>query len=124
MEWNEVGRAHSAGGPSQQGLLPKVLCTAYARGVLTRMTKYQRTKDPGLCALGAYIAGDTLRHQPMGVGHVTALQLCGPMGLHVLQWGHPMLAQGKEGKLLYPDHHLIWCIKRGFRPAHFPPLLS
>ena len=39
-----------------------------------------KTKDPRLCALGAYIAGDTLCHQPMGVGHVTVLQLHGPMG--------------------------------------------
>ena len=49
-------------------------------------------RDPGLCALVAYIAGDTLRHQPMGMGHMTMLQLCGPMGFRVLQWCHPMLA--------------------------------
>ena len=55
-----------------------------------------KTKDPGLCALEAYIAGDTLRHQPMGAGHVTVLQLCGPMGLRVLQWCHPMLACAKR----------------------------
>ena len=58
--------------------------------------KWPNTKDPGLCALEAYIAGDTLRHQPMGVGHATVLQLHGPMGLHVLQWGHPMLACAKR----------------------------
>ena len=40
----------------------------------------------------AYIVGDTSRHQPMGVGHVTVLQLRGPMGFRVLQWCHPMLA--------------------------------
>ena len=39
-----------------------------------------------------YIAGDTLRHQPMGAGHMTVLQLCGPMAFRVLQWCHPMLA--------------------------------
>ena len=58
--------------------------------------KRPKTKDPGLCALVAYIAGDTSRHQPMGVGHVTVLQLCGPMGFHVLQWCHPMLACAKR----------------------------
>ena len=52
----------------------------------------QIPKNPGLCALVAYIAGDTLHHQPMGVSHMTVLQLCGPMGLCVLQWCHPMLA--------------------------------
>ena len=40
-----------------------------------------------------YIAGDTLCHQPMGVGHMTVLQLHGPMGFCVLQWCHPMLAR-------------------------------
>ena len=85
-----MGQARSTGGLSQQGLLPEVRCTACTKGVFTKMTKYQ--KDPGLCALEAYIAGDTLCHQSMGVGHVTVLQLCGPMGLHVLQWCHTMWA--------------------------------
>ena len=89
-EWNEVGRARSTGDLSQQGLLPEVCCTACTKGVFTKMTKYQR--DPKLCALEAYIAGDTLHHQPMGAGHVTVLQLRGPMGLCVLQWCHPMWA--------------------------------
>ena len=48
--------------------------------------------NPGSCALVVYIAGDTLHHQPMGAGHMTVLQLRGPMGFHVLQWCHPMLA--------------------------------
>ena len=93
-EWNEVGRAHSTGDLSQQGLLPEVRCTACTKGVFTKTTKYQR--EPGLCALEAYIAGDTLCHQPMGVGHVTVLQLRGPMGLRVLQWCHPMWARVKR----------------------------
>ena len=93
-EWNEVGCACSTGDLSQQGLLPEVHCTACTKGVFTKMTKYQR--DPKLCALEAYIAGDTLRHQPMGAGHVTALQLHGPMGLRALQWCHLMWALVKR----------------------------
>ena len=91
MKW---GVAHSTGDLLQQGLLPEVCCTACTKGVFTKTTKYQR--DPGLCALVAYIAGDTLHHQPMGAGHVTVLQLCGPMGFRVLQWCHPMLACAKR----------------------------
>ena len=72
-----MGHARSTGDLSQQGLLPEVRCTACTKGMFTKMTKYQR--DPGLCALEAYIAGDTSHHQPMAVGHVTVLQLCGPM---------------------------------------------
>ena len=60
------------------------------------MTKYQRTKNPGLCALVANIAGGTSRHQPMGVGHMTVLQLRGPMGFRVLQWCHPVLVLAKR----------------------------
>ena len=33
-----------------------------------------------------YIAVDTLRHQPVGTGHVTVLQLRGPMAFRVLPW--------------------------------------
>ena len=58
-----------------------------------------------------YIAGHTLRHQPMGAGHMTVLQLRGLMAFRVLQWCHPMLASIKEDKLLFPDDHLIWCPK-------------
>ena len=36
----------------------------------------------------------------------------------------PNVGLRKEDKLLYLDHHLIWCVESGFRPAHFPPLLS
>ena len=53
------------------------------------------TKNPGSCTLVVYIAGDTLRHQPMGAGHMTVLQLRGPMAFRVLQWCHPMLASTK-----------------------------
>ena len=94
MEWNEVGCASSTGDLSKQGLLPEVPCTACTKDVFTKTTKYQR--DPELCALETYIAGDTSCHQPMGVGHVTVLQLRGPMGLRVLQWCHPMWALVKR----------------------------
>ena len=120
-EWNEVGRTCSTGDLSQHGLLPEVCCTACTKGVFTKMTKYQ--KDPGLYALEAYIAGDTLCHQPMGAGHVTA-PVMWAYGTPCPAIVSPNVGPSKEGKLLYPDHHLIRCMKSGFRPAHFPPLLS
>ena len=83
--------------------------------------KWPNTKDPGLCALEAYIAGDTLRHQPMGVGHVTVLQLQLPPCPAMVS---PNAGLCKEDKLLYPDHHLIWCTKSGFRPAQQAPALQ
>ena len=92
-EWNEVGCTRSTGDLSQQGLLPEVCCTACTKGVFTKTTKYQR--DPELCAPVAYIAGDTSHHQPMGAGHVTVLQLRGPMGLRVLQRVSPNVGPHK-----------------------------
>ena len=93
-EWNVVGRTHSTGDPSQQGLLPEVYRTACTRGCAHQND--QIPKNAGLCALVAYIAGGTSHHQPMGVGHMTVLQLCGPMGFRVLQWCHPMLVLAKR----------------------------
>ena len=90
MEWNVAGRARSTGDPSQQGLLPEVYCQYREVCSPTRpnvSTKNQEPKrDPRSCALVVYIAGDTLRHQPMGAGHMTVLQLRGLMGSRVLPW--------------------------------------
>ena len=47
----------------------------------------------------------------MGKGHMMVLQLRGPMACCVLQWGHPMLVEHSQDKLLCPDDHLIWCLK-------------
>ena len=60
--------------------------------MLNKPTNYQQRTDPGSCVRVVYIAGDTLHHQPMGAGHMTMLQLHGPMAFRVLQWCHPMLA--------------------------------
>ena len=94
-EWHVAGRARSTRDPSQQGLLPEVYCTASTgrcAHLHDRMLNYQQRTDPRSCVWVVYIAGDTLRHQPMGAGHMMVLQLCGPMAFCVLQWCHPMLA--------------------------------
>ena len=49
--------------------------------------------DPRSCARVVYIAGDTLRHQQMGMGHMTVLQFHGPITFCALQWCHPMLTR-------------------------------
>ena len=98
-EWNVMGHARSTGDPSQQGLLPEMYRTASTGRcanlhdrVLNKPTNYQQRTDLRSCVGVVYIAGDTLRHQPMGAGHMTVLQLRGPMAFRVLQWCHPMLA--------------------------------
>ena len=57
------------------------------------LTKNQNNRLPVLCPGGIYIAGGTLRHQPMGMGHMTVLQFRGPITFCVLQWCHPMLTR-------------------------------
>ena len=86
--------------------------------------KRPNTKDPRLCALESYIAGDTA-----SPANGSESRDCAPF--YVGLWGSmscngvsPNAGLHKEDKLLYPDHHLIWCMKSGFRPVHFPPLLS
>ena len=98
-EWNVEGCARSTGDLSQQGLLPDVYHTASTGKcahlhdqMLNKPTNYQQTTDPRSCARVVYIAGDTLHHQPMGIGHMTVLQFRGPMAFRVLYWCHPMLA--------------------------------
>ena len=57
-EWNVVGRARSAGDPSQQGLLPEVYRTACTRRCAhqnDRMSKKPTNKEPRvLCPGGIY----------------------------------------------------------------------
>ena len=125
-----MGRARSTGDPSQQGLLPEVYrtastgrCAHLLDRVLNKPMNYQQRTNPRSCVRVVYIAGDTLRHQPMGVDHMTVLQLRGPMAFRVLQWCHPMLASLKEDKLLYPDDHLIWCSKVDSGPRISLPFL-
>ena len=98
-EWNVAGHARSTGDPSQQGLLPEVYRTASTGRcahlhdlVLNKPMNDQTRTDPRSCVRVVYIAGDTLRHQPMGAGHMMVLQLRGPMAFRVLQWCHPVLA--------------------------------
>ena len=55
-----------------------------------------KQQDPRSCVRVVYIAGDSLHHQPMGAGHMTVLQLHGPMAFCVLQWCHPMPASTKR----------------------------
>ena len=90
------GHARSTGGLSlSRGCCLRCTVLPALGGVLPQArTNSQRTKqqtDPGPYAWVVFMAGDTLRHQPMGAGHMTVLQFRGPIAFCVLQWCHPML---------------------------------
>ena len=63
----------------------------YLKLVLTLKEPNNRLTHLRPYAWVVFIAGDTLRHQPMGAGHMTVLQFHGPITFCVLQWCHPML---------------------------------
>ena len=96
--WNVEGRSHSTGGLSlSRGCCLQCTVLPVLEGVLPNFElshkEPKQETDPRSCARVVYIAGDTLRHQPMGAGHMTVLQFHGPMTFCVLQWCHPMLAR-------------------------------
>ena len=72
----------------------------YLKLLLTLKEPNNRLTAPGPSAWVVFIAGDTLRHQPMGAGHMTVPQFRGPITFCVLQWCRPMLNWNiKEDKL-------------------------
>ena len=74
--------------------------------------------------LAVYIAGDTLRHQPIGAGHMTSTFLVHPIQFWVThainQSRHAQ--EGLDG--VSSTHPYMVRFNCGFRPMHFPPLLS
>ena len=96
--WNVWGRARTTGGLSlSRGCCLQCSVLLALGGVLPDLElklshkEPKQQTDPRSCARVVYIAGDTLRHQPMGTGHMTVLQFRGPITFCVLQWCHPML---------------------------------
>ena len=98
--WNVWGRARATGGLSlSRGFCLQCSVLLALEGVLPNLElelshkEPKQQTDPRSCARVVYIAGDTLRHQPMGTGHMTVLQFRGPITFRVLQWCHPMLTR-------------------------------
>ena len=97
--WNVWGRARATGGLSlSRGCCLQCAVLLVLGGVLPNLKlelshKEPKQQTPWSCARVVYIAGDTLRHQPMGASHMTVLQFRGPITFCVLQWCHPMLTR-------------------------------
>ena len=96
--WNVEGHARATGGLSlSRGCCLQCTVLLVLGGVLPNLElshkEPKQQTDPRSCAWVVYIAGDTLRHQPMGAGHMTVLQFRGPITVCVLQWCHPMLTR-------------------------------
>ena len=98
--WNVWGCARATGGLSlSRGCCLQCSVLLALGGVLPNLElelshkEPKQQTDPRSFAQVVYIAGDTLRHQPMGTGHMTVLQFRGPITFCVLQWCHPMLTR-------------------------------
>ena len=71
------GHARSTWVVSREGAAAKVHCTASSS--LSFPEQLPITTDPQEGLLGIYIAGGTLRHQPIGEGHVIPTFLVHPI---------------------------------------------
>ena len=98
--WNVWGCTRATGGLSlSRGCCLQCSVLLALGGVLPNLElelshkEPKQQTDPRSCARVVYIAGDTLRHQPMGTGHMTVLQFRGPITFCALQWCHPMLTR-------------------------------
>ena len=126
-EWNVVGHAHSAGDPSQQGLLPEVYHTACTSGCAhqdVQIPKKPTTKEPQVLCLGGIYSWWHSASSANGSRSHDCAPVMWAYGIPCPAMVSPNASFHKEDKLLYPDHHRIRYAKSGFRPAHFPPLLS
>ena len=77
-------------------------------GVLTKMTKYQRTKEPrDLCPGGLY-SWWHFASPANGSGSHDCAPVTWAYGIPCPAMVSPNAGPGKEDKLLHPDDHLIW----------------
>ena len=129
-EWNVVGRTRSTGDPSQQGLLPVVYCTASTERcahlhdqVLNKPTNKQQETDPRSCARVVYIAGDSASSANGSRSHDCA-PVAWAYGIPCPAMVSPNASKHKGGQAVVPGWSPYMVLESGFRPAHFPPLLS
>ena len=76
------------------------------------------TTDPRSCARAVYIAGDTLRHQPMGAAHDGA-PVMWAYGIPCPAMVSPNAGLAQRGQAVVPGWSPYMVLKSGFRPAHF-----
>ena len=103
-----------------RGLLPEVRCTACTKGVFTKTTKYQRPW--ALCPRGLYSWWHFVS-PANGSRSCDCAPVTWAYGALCPAMVSPNAGPCKEDKLLYLDHHLIWCMKSGFRPRISLPFL-
>ena len=131
-EWNVVGRAHSTGDLSQQGLLPEVYCTACTQGCAHQTDQIPKNKEPrALCPGGLYSWWHFVSPANGSGSHDSPANGSGPHDCAPVTWAYgipcpamvsPNAGLCKEDKLLYQDDHLIWCSKvdSGPRTRYIP----
>ena len=114
-EWNEVeGMLTLLEISHSRGCCLKFTVLLVQEGVLTKMTKYQRPQ--ALCPGGLYSWWHFLS-SANGSGSCNCAPVMWAYGVPCPVVVSPNAGPCKEDKLLYPDHHLIWCMESGFRPA-------
>ena len=117
-EWNVVGRAHSTGDLSQQGLLPEVYRTACTRRCAHQNDWIPKNNSHQVLYPGGIYSWWHSASSANGSRSHDCAPVMWAYGIPCPAMVSPNASLPKGGKLLYPDHHLIRYAKSGFRPAH------
>ena len=130
-EWNVTGRARSTGDSSQQGLLPEVYRTASTgqcahlhNRMLNKPTNYQqRNRSQVLCPGGIYSWWHSVSSANVSRSHDSA-PVTWAYGILCPAMVSPNASLAQRGQAVVPGWSPYMVLESGFRPAHFPPLLS
>ena len=106
-----MGRAHSTGDFSQQGLLPEVYRTACTRGCAHHNGQIPKNKEPRALCPGGLYSWWHFASPANGSGSHDCAPVMWACGIPCPAMVSPNAGPGKEDKLLHPDDHLIWCSK-------------
>ena len=131
MEWNVVGHARSTGDPSQQGLLPVVYRTASTGRcahlhdrVLNKPTNQTTTDRPQVLCPGGIYSWWLSASSANGSRSHDCAPVAWAYGIPCPAMVSPNASKHKGGQAVVPGWSPYMVLERGFRPAHFPPLLS
>ena len=86
--------------------------------LLLRRVCSPNTKEPRALCPGGLYSWWHFASPANGSGSHSCAPVTWAYGIPCPAMVSPNAGPCKEDKLLYPDHHLIWCVESGFRPTH------
>ena len=126
--WTRLGRLQ---GSTRNGMMWDALAlleVSHSRGCYLKFAvllvqrvcspKRPNTKEPRILCPGGIYSWWHFASPANGSRSHDCAQVTLTYGIPCPAMVSPNVGLRKGGKLLYPDHHLIWWVESGFRPAH------